>query len=161
MPIIAIAMGGILFSCVDSGKDLYDPSYETSNPMGDGFAAPDGFDWSTIKTENVTVEVKDEEGGLYSYLVEIYTEDPLTNENASVLATRTANKENNFKATAAITLLPTQKGIYIKQTDPRGRVEVYLFEEGTESKVIFHEKEVTLNRLKRAKRDGTGTRMRK
>ena len=111
MPIIAIAMGGILFSCVDSGK---------SNPMGDGFAAPDGFDWSTIKTENVTVEVKDEEGGLYSYLVEIYTEDPLTNENASVLATRTANKENNFKATAAITLLPTQKGIYIKQTDPRG-----------------------------------------
>lgn len=70
-----------------------------------------GFDWSTIKTENVTVEVKDEEGGLYSYLVEIYTEDPLTNENASVLATRTANKENNFKATAAITLLPTQKGI--------------------------------------------------
>ena len=33
MPIIAIAMGGILFSCVDSGKDLYDPSYETSNPM--------------------------------------------------------------------------------------------------------------------------------
>ena len=45
MPIIAIAMGGILFSCVDSGKDLYDPSYETSNPMGDGFAAPDGFDW--------------------------------------------------------------------------------------------------------------------
>lgn len=128
MPIIAIAMGGILFSCVDSGKDLYDPSYETSNPMGDGFAAPDGFDWSTIKTENVTVEVKDEEGGLYSYLVEIYTEDPLTNENASVLATRTANKENNFKATVAITLLPTQKGIYIKQTDPRGRVEVYLFD---------------------------------
>ena len=39
--------------------------------MADGFAAPDGFDWSTIKTENVTVEVKDEEGGLYSYLVEI------------------------------------------------------------------------------------------
>ena len=97
MPIIAIAMGGILFSCVDSGKDLYDPSYETSNPMGDGFAAPDGFDWSTIKTENVTVEVKDEEGGLYSYLVEIYTEDPLTNENASVLATRTANKRITLK----------------------------------------------------------------
>ena len=128
MPIIAIAMGGILFSCVDSGKDLYDPSYETSNPMGDGFAAPDGFDWSTIKTENVTVEVKDEEGGLYSYLVEIYTEDPLTNENASVLATRTANKENHCTATAAITLLPTQKGLYLKQTDPRGRVEVYLFD---------------------------------
>ena len=67
--IIAIAIVSMLSSCVDSEKDLYDPSYQTANPMGDGFAAPDGFDWSTIKTENVTVEVKDEEGGLYSYLV--------------------------------------------------------------------------------------------
>ena len=40
VPIIAIAMAGTMFSCVDSGKDLYDPSYETPNPMGDGFAAP-------------------------------------------------------------------------------------------------------------------------
>ncbi len=34
---------------------------------------------------------------------------------------------------------------------------VYLFEEGTECKISYHEKEVTLNRLKLAKRDGTGT----
>ena len=39
--------------------------------------------------------------------------------------------------------------------------EVRLFEEGTEQKVMFHEKEITLNRLKLAKRDGTGTKMRK
>ena len=38
---------------------------------------------------------------------------------------------------------------------------VYLFEEGTETRVMFHEKEVSLNRLKTAKRDGTGTKMRK
>ena len=37
VPIIAIAMAGTMSSCVDSGKDLYDPSYETPNPMGDGF----------------------------------------------------------------------------------------------------------------------------
>lgn len=36
----------------------------------------------------------------------------------------------------------------------------YLFEEGTEAKVIFGEKEVTLNRLKVAKRDGNGTKAR-
>ena len=36
----------MLSSCVDSEKDLYDPSYQTANPMGDGFAAPDGFDWN-------------------------------------------------------------------------------------------------------------------
>ncbi len=39
--------------------------------------------------------------------------------------------------------------------------EVHLFEEGTEQKVMFHEKEITLNRLKLAKRDGIGTKMRK
>ena len=33
VPIIAIAMAGTMSSCVDSGKDLYDPSYETPNPM--------------------------------------------------------------------------------------------------------------------------------
>lgn len=127
LPLAAIVATGTLFSCVDSGKDLYDSSYETSNPMGDGFAAPDGFDWNMITTKNVTVEVKDEEGGLYSYLIDIYTEDPLTNVNASPIATRTANKENNFKAKASISVLPTQKGIYVKQTDPRGREQVYPF----------------------------------
>lgn len=127
LPIAAIVATGTLFSCVDSGKDLYDSSYETSNPMGDGFAAPDGIDWNMITTKNVTVEVKDEEGGLYSYLIDIYTENPLTNEKASPIATRTANKENNFKAKASISVLPTQKGIYVKQTDPRGREQVYPF----------------------------------
>ena len=128
VPIIAIAMAGTMSSCVDSGKDLYDPSYETPNPMGDGFAAPDDIDWNMITTKNVSVEVKDEEGGLFAYLVEIYAEDPLTNESASVLAARTANKENNFKFTAAVSLLPTQKGIYVKQTDPKGREQVYQFD---------------------------------
>ena len=128
VPIIAIAIAGTMFSCVDSGKDLYDPSYETPNPMGDGFAAPDDIDWNMITTKNVSVEVKDEEGGLFAYLVEIYAEDPLTNESASVLAARTANKENNFKFTTAVSLLPTQKGIYVKQTDPRGREQVYQFD---------------------------------
>lgn len=127
LPLAAIVATGTLFSCVDSGKDLYDSSYETSNPMGDGFAAPDGFDWNMITTKNVTVEVNDEEGGLYSYLIDIYTEDPLTNVNASPIAIRTANKENNFKAKASISVLPTQKGIYVKQTDPRGREQVYPF----------------------------------
>ena len=68
VPIIAIAMAGTMSSCVDSGKDLYDPSYETPNPMGDGFAAPDDIDWNMITTKNVSVEVKDEEGGLFAYI---------------------------------------------------------------------------------------------
>ncbi|OUP84816.1 DNA topoisomerase [Lachnoclostridium sp. An169] len=36
--------------------------------------------------------------------------------------------------------------------------QVYLFEEGTEAKAVYGDKEVALNRLKLAKRDGTGAR---
>ena len=50
------------------------------------------------------------------------------------------------------------RGIKLRKND---EVEhAYLFEEGTEVKVKYKEKEVTLNRLKVAKRDGTGTKTR-
>ena len=50
------------------------------------------------------------------------------------------------------------RGIRLKKDDALS--DVYLFEEGTECKISYHEKEVTLNRLKLAKRDGTGTKYR-
>lgn len=50
------------------------------------------------------------------------------------------------------------RGIRLQKKDELENV--YLFEEGTESKILFGEKEVTLNRLKAAKRDGAGTKYR-
>lgn len=50
------------------------------------------------------------------------------------------------------------RGIKLQKNDVLE--SVYLFEEGTETKVPYKEKEVTLNRLKLAKRDGTGTKTR-
>ena len=81
-------------------------------------AAPDDIDWNMITTKNVSVEVKDEEGGLFAYLVEIYAEDPLTNESASVLAARTANKENNFKFTAAVSQSAANSKGYLCEAKP-------------------------------------------
>lgn len=50
------------------------------------------------------------------------------------------------------------RGIRLQTSD---RLEhAYLFEEGTETKVHYKEKEVTLNRLKQAKRDGVGNKTR-
>ena len=50
------------------------------------------------------------------------------------------------------------RGIRLQKKD---KVEhVYLFQEGTETKVSYGKKTVTLNRLKTAKRDGTGTKTR-
>ena len=50
------------------------------------------------------------------------------------------------------------RGIRLQKKDELENV--WLFEEGTETKVPFGEKEVTLNRLKLAKRDGAGTKNR-
>ena len=50
------------------------------------------------------------------------------------------------------------RGIRLKAKDELEHA--YLFEEGTEYKVTYGNKEVTLNRLKIAKRDGTGTKTR-
>ena len=50
------------------------------------------------------------------------------------------------------------RGIRLKRNDELERV--YLFEEGTECKVPYGEREVTLNRLKASKRDGTGSKIR-
>ena len=50
------------------------------------------------------------------------------------------------------------RGIRLKRNDELE--QVYVFEEGTENRIVYGEREVTLNRLKAAKRDGTGTKMR-
>ncbi len=50
------------------------------------------------------------------------------------------------------------RGIRLQKNDELE--EVYLFTEGTETKVKVGEREVTLNRLKLAKRDGVGTKSR-
>ena len=50
------------------------------------------------------------------------------------------------------------RGIRLQKNDELEHV--YLFEEGTETKISYNDKEVTLNRLKQAKRDGAGTKYR-
>ena len=50
------------------------------------------------------------------------------------------------------------RGIRLQKKDELENV--YLFEEGTETKILYGEKEVTLNRLKATKRDGAGTKYR-
>ena len=47
------------------------------------------------------------------------------------------------------------RGIKLKKNDELE--QVYLLEEGVEQKVLYKEKEVILNRLKLARRDGIGT----
>ena len=50
------------------------------------------------------------------------------------------------------------RGIRLQKNDEMEHV--YLYEDGIETKIQYNEKEVTLNRLKLAKRDGVGTKYR-
>ena len=77
----------------------------------------------------------------------------LMTENEYVL--RFAAEEVSEKKKGAVGI----RGMKLQKKD--AVEQVFLFEDGIESKVTFHEKEVSLNRLKPAKRDGAGTKMRK
>ena len=76
----------------------------------------------------------------------------------------TDNQEGYFLRFAADEVSEKKKGaigvrgIRLKKKDELEHA--YLFEEGTETKVTYGEKEVSLNRLKMAKRDGNGTKTR-
>lgn len=121
-PIIAIAIVSILFSCVDSEKDLYDPSYQTANPMGDGFAAPDGFDWATTSNIKVTVEVNASTDDEFYYVVELYDTNPIISSDAHLLDKGVA--KGNEPYTSDISIENTIKTIFVKEITPTGLATV-------------------------------------
>ena len=71
-----------------------------------------------------------------------------------VLQTKNGSADVPEKKKAAVGV----RGIKLQKKDELE--EVYLFEEGTDTKITYGEKTVSLNRLKLAKRDGTGTKSR-
>lgn len=125
LAITLLATSTLFTNCVEDNKDLYDPTFETDNPMGD-LEAPEGFDWSTIGTVKVSVEVSDEFNGQYYYLVEVLDGNPLeTDQTYSVLAKGTAKKGEPFKM--EVDYIKGNENLYIRQTDPRGRDKIQQF----------------------------------
>lgn len=118
MSFVAIAMISTLFSCVDSGKDLYDPSFQMPNPMGDGFAAPDGFDWSTMSNVQVKVEVNAQSTDEYYYVVELYDTNPIISSDAHLLDRGVA--KGNQPYTSEISISNAIQTIFVKEITPTG-----------------------------------------
>lgn len=111
-------------ACVDDNKDLYDPSYQTPNPMED-ISAPAGFDWSSTNSIKFSVEVDDEFDGQYYYTVEILDKNPL--EATAEYPYNTLAKGVAKKGEAYQTEVVSSKDIkylYVRQTDPRGRDQI-------------------------------------
>lgn len=117
-PIIAIAVVSTLFSCVDSDKDLYDSSFQMPNPMGDGFAAPEGFGWDMITNIRSTVEANDKFNGNFYYVVELFDANPIISADARLLDKGVAKENEPY--TSEISINKSLKTIYIKETTPTG-----------------------------------------
>lgn len=111
-------------ACVDDNKDLYDPSYQTPNPMED-ISAPAGFDWSSTNSIKFSVEVDDEFNGQYYYTVEILDKNPLeatAEDHYNTLAKGVAKKGEAYQT--EVVSSKDIKYLYVRQTDPRGRDQI-------------------------------------
>lgn len=121
----AIVSTLVLAGCTD---DVYDPergiqTVPKENPLGEDFSAPDSFDWSMINAINLNVEVKDEFNGRYKYLIEVFTDNPISNAGVTPIAAGTANKNKSYNTEISISKATTR--LFIRQTDPKQRKEVY------------------------------------
>lgn len=96
-------------------EDYYDPYYVVPSPFT---GVPDSFDWSTIKSVNLTVTVNDEYNGEYYYVVEVFDSNPVLNTSATLLAKGVAKKGEAY--ISEVNFPQTVQTIYVRQTAPNG-----------------------------------------
>ena len=126
-------------SCIDENKDLYDPSYQTANPIN--ITAPIGFTGQMISSAKIKVDVNDEYNGAYDYVITLYDRDPAA-EDANQLSVGVAKKEQPFETT--INRLEGVNTIYVEQTDPRGRKQFTMLELSNDTEAVNY---VTFNSI--------------
>lgn len=96
-------------------EDLYDPYYVVPSPFT---GVPNNFDWSTVSSINLTVNVNDEYNGEYYYIVEVFNSNPILNTKATLLSKGTAKKGEAFAS--EVNFPQALQTIYIRQTGPNG-----------------------------------------
>lgn len=102
-----------LSSCVRNSLDNIEPT-----PI-DGLNVPSTFDWSTIRTAQLTVVPADKTNSPYYYTVAVYGENPLFNTNAALLTKGVVKLGSNFVANM---VLPTSVDVvYVRQISPTGK----------------------------------------
>ncbi len=120
--IIALVAPFLLAACADN--DVYNPDKvrpvpPVENPLGEDFVAPTCFDWSMITTVKLNIEVKDEFNGMYNYLAEVFTTNPLTDATATPIAADYAKAGKNY--VVEISIPKSIERVYVRQTDPKQR----------------------------------------
>lgn len=105
----------ILFFTGGCKEDYYDPYYKAPSIFT---GVPDGFDWSTVSSVNLTVNVNDEYNGQYNYLIEVFQENPVFGGDSTLLAKGSAKKGQAF--TTEVTFPQATSVLYVRQTAPNG-----------------------------------------
>jgi len=110
----AIILSVILFSGCQ--KDLYDPNTATDKdaPIT---GVPDGFDFSTVSSVNLTVNVDGQYNNFY-YTIEVYDKNPIINSDAKLLTKGVGKQGAPF--VSVVTVPQTLKSLSIRQTNPAG-----------------------------------------
>ena len=112
----------------------------------------DGSEFQVSKRTIAATKLQEEDRLVAVKVVTEYQNVVLQTKNGYFLRFLSADVPEKKKAAVGV------RGIKLQKKDELE--EVYLFEEGTETKITYGEKTVSLNRLKLAKRDGTGTKSR-
>ncbi|WP_321437488.1 LruC domain-containing protein [uncultured Bacteroides sp.] len=105
----------MLISTYSCKEDYYDPYYVAPSPFT---GVPDNFDWSTISSINLTVNVNDEYKGTYYYIVEVFNDNPIFNANATLLAKGVAKEGEAYSS--EVNFPQALQTIYVRQTGPNG-----------------------------------------
>lgn len=127
--VYALLFIGLLFNaCVKDISDQFDKPDKTDpdDSQESTSGIPDDFDYSTTSTINLSVKVVDQYQGKYNYTVEVYDQNPVLEESATLLTGGKTNSKKPFQR--EIVVSKTSEALFILQTDPFKRKSLYLFD---------------------------------
>jgi LruC domain-containing protein len=124
--ILLLLFAGVTFTFTGCEHNYFDPSRQddkSGSPLfGDSINIPADFDWATMRTVELNIEVDDQYNGAFFYTVELFNGHPFFDGNATMLGKGFAKKGQNFKS--SLTIPTALETIFIKQIDPTGRERV-------------------------------------
>ena len=102
-------------------EDLYIPKEEAANKNPLKISTTDDFEWLTGKTSTISL-INSNTDGTYTYGIEIFGENPITNPDAPVLASGTGVLTTPFTTSAETSIAGSY--VYVRLNTPTSGIEV-------------------------------------
>lgn len=135
--LISMVVVSILFSC-GSDESFYDPRAHAAKENPLKLTTTDNFMWGNLQKVGLTVKVADQYNGNYTYGVQVFDKNPITNKDATLLAQGTATGKKNFFA--AVEIGKGTSTLFVSQETPTGaKLVKSAVVEGTTAMIDFNE----------------------